>query len=1002
MKSGGVMVRVAYRISPLPNDADHFKQFVHAVHAFQSENLLESQLDFVRSKVPNAKGKEYSYAMIRGILNNLESLNLLRTNNDATYGLTRFGQRLTEADSAGDWFQENFIDMVYGDGFNSMSQNSSEHLHPSHTYLVPFLLDILDSFRGSGREMTVGEVRKSLLATGDEASSIHGYVDIHRTTTTELSAADRATAIRPYTEACKLLSLTGALTKNGSKWSLNSTEAQVEAVRKKLRECSYEHYLADIISALGSNNAIFHDVGLRFIPSACRYIAYRYSGAINRSQGLAFQAMKDLKPIRKHVLDRYRKAKRGAHGTRESFRRLLTDDRNLQREVWITKFPTRRNIISSLGLDVLSQLNGFDDERAHQFLSFLESEENLQSTELDGIKHGHGAYSWNPDITLHKWQEDALNAWERAGHWGVVSAVTGTGKTIFSIAAAKRFLDTHPDGRVTVIVPSIVLLHQWLREFAKCLDLSLSEVGLRGGGYLHEYSNDRRIMVWVVNSAVKEGALQDMVAGLTNHMMILDECHEYGGDSYKQVMDVQHNAALAISATPAEGEHGRKHPVEAIYGAPIFHVGYKRAHEEGLISDFQVRYVRLNLSVLEQREYDSLSEQLRSARRDLMEQHPHLYDEVNFHAAIQKLLSSGEGSGLAAKFMKLTSDRIWVVKNAIARDEMMARVLPSVRDNSTTSIVFTERIAEIDDMISYRPKHETRDALATAEEPRKKAVQAITGLLNDTGVMNYGVYHSKFPTPWKKWMVDWFRAGLLRTMFSVRALAQGFDLPGAEVGIIRSSSPNVRLRIQTIGRMIRRASVEKTAIIWIAYVAGTSEERIFSSHNWADEFPDVDNIQQHYRLPTADDEDDVVTDQSTGLVLIGGEDTLPQFDRDLTEEEIESIDESQLAVGQTPVEQRINRHISEEIILVDGVPHLIVDGVKREITIRAIFDAAEVVKSMGNQVRLPIAKNGHIISWIRSSWIYLGKVDISELDTAKNEAASVMYTAEDFFKDWSN
>ena len=77
-------------------------------------------------------------------------------------------------------------------------------------------------------------------------------------------------------------------------------------------------------------------------------------------------------------------------------------------------------------------------------------------------------------------------------------------------------------------------------------------------------------------------------------------------------------------------------------------------------------------------------------------------------------------------------------------------------------------------------------------------------------------------------------------------------------------------------------------------------------------------------------------------------------------------------------------------------------GVKREITIESISDAAKVVKSLGNQIRLTIAKNGHIISWIRSSWIYLGKVDMSELDAAKNEAASVMYTAEDFFKDWSN
>ena len=192
--------------------------------------------------------------------------------------------------------------------------------------------------------------------------------------------------------------------------------------------------------------------------------------------------MKDLKPIRTHVLNRYRK-RRGTQKARESFRRLLC--RNLKREKWIEKVPTRSNIISSLGLDILSQLDGFDDERANQFLSFLESEENLRSTNLTESRRTR-SHSWNPDLNLHRWQEDALISWEKAGKWGVVSAVTGTGKTIFSIAAAKRFLDTNPDGRVTVIVPSIVLLHQWLREFAKCLDLSLSEVGLRGGGHLHD------------------------------------------------------------------------------------------------------------------------------------------------------------------------------------------------------------------------------------------------------------------------------------------------------------------------------------------------------------------------------------------------------------------------------------------------------------------------------------------------------------------------------------
>jgi superfamily II DNA or RNA helicase len=993
------MVRVAYRISPLPNDADQFQQFARAVESCLKLDTREEQQQFVRSTVLNSKGGTYAKSMISGILNNLSALNLIQSHEDGPYRLTTYGFDLCGADCATTWLSENFLDVLHADGFNSMHKKSADSLQPAHPFLVTLLLDVLDSLRGSNQCKTVSEIRESLIASGEEGSEIHGYVDKNQI---ELkanpTAADKATAIRPYAEACKLLSLTCAIRKDGSRWTLNPNESLVDSVRKKLRDRSFDHYLADVVSALGPNNPIFEDVGPRFIPSACRYIAYRYSGAVNRSHGLATQAMKDLEPIRKHVLEGYRANKPGAQKARPSFRSLLTDDRNLRRMQLTEKYPSKKHTISRLGLDIITRVESLESGEAERYLSRIESEDNLRSTELDGLKHGQGAYSWNPEIQLHKWQNNALQAWIDSGMWGVVSAVTGTGKTIFAIAAAKRFLDEHKDGKVTVIVPSIVLLHQWLREFAKCLDLSLAQVGLRGGGYTDEYTSERRVMIWVVNSAIKNDALAELVSDSPEHMLVLDECHEYGGESYKQVMDVHHIAALAISATPAKGENGRLHPVEAKYGDPIFRVGYKRAHEEGLISDFQVRYVRLDLTHFERQEYDNLSEQLRKVRRDLIEQYPQLYDEINLHAAVQKLLSSGEGSGLAAKFMKLTSDRVWVVKNAVSRDEMMANLLPTVRDDSTTSIIFTERIAEIDDMISYRQKHGSRASLSGAEPIRKEAVLEITGLLNDTGVMNYGVYHSKFPTPWKKWMVDWFRNGILRTMFSVRALAQGFDLPGAEVGIIRSSSPNVRLRIQTIGRMIRRANVDKTAIIWIAYVAGTSEERIFSSHNWSEEFPDVDNIQQHYRLRRPGEETD---GEEHGLVLIGGEDTLPQFDRDLTEDEINAIDEAELVAGEPHPEQRLHRHSAYTARLHEGDVLLVLDSVERKMAHAELESAGKVLLSMSGGPTMHIAVNGQVIAWHKSAWVYLGSVNLGEFESAVEKAEASIYDADDFFSDWN-
>ena len=77
-------------------------------------------------------------------------------------------------------------------------------------------------------------------------------------------------------------------------------------------------------------------------------------------------------------------------------------------------------------------------------------------------------------------------------------------------------------------------------------------------------------------------------------------------------------------------------------------------------------------------------------------------------------------------------------------------------------------------------------------------------------------------------MVNWYRDSLLNMMISAQALAQGFDVPGAEVGLIRSSSGNVRQRIQTIGRLIRKKG-DKNAVIWILFVKRTGEESILVS-----------------------------------------------------------------------------------------------------------------------------------------------------------------------------
>ena len=113
-------------------------------------------------------------------------------------------------------------------------------------------------------------------------------------------------------------------------------------------------------------------------------------------------------------------------------------------------------------------------------------------------------------------------------------------------------------------------------------------------------------------------------------------------------------------------------------------------------------------------------------------------------------------------------------------------------------------------------------------------------------------------------------------------------MPGADVGIIRSSTSNVRQRIQTIGRMIRKKDRGNEAEVWILFVKDTSDERIFMKHDWEDELPDVEDVQTYWELSDIDpkQEDWYLTVRPERK---GGVEELPQPDRVLTTEELLEI-----------------------------------------------------------------------------------------------------------------
>jgi superfamily II DNA or RNA helicase len=171
--------------------------------------------------------------------------------------------------------------------------------------------------------------------------------------------------------------------------------------------------------------------------------------------------------------------------------------------------------------------------------------------------------------------------WHAADHRGIVSVVTGGGKTVFALSCIDQL---QPDTTV-VVVPTVALLDQWWAEAAAFFDLELDEVHVvRGNG---------NIRTGTINLAVLNTASKLVDRGRTPKcFLIVDECHKAASDQFRSALDLPRFASLGLSATPErQYDDGLQQVLIPTLGPIIFEYSYKDALRDGVIVPFNLRNV---------------------------------------------------------------------------------------------------------------------------------------------------------------------------------------------------------------------------------------------------------------------------------------------------------------------------------------------------------------------------------------------------------------------------
>lgn len=387
----------------------------------------------------------------------------------------------------------------------------------------------------------------------------------------------------------------------------------------------------------------------------------------------------------------------------------------------------------------------------------------------------------NDQIKPRDWQLNALELWGRNLR-GVVSVVTGGGKTLFAEMCITDFYRRYPLGKVVIIVPTTALLDQWFVSLQEDLNLSTDEISCFSGQEKSEKIS--LVNLFVINSArrIKDYKFED-----SDLFLIVDECHRAGSTVNSLALQVHHKAALGISATPErQYDEGFEDVIAPALGPIIFSYNYEQAFHDKVICPFELLNIKVEFLTTEQKEYNAITKKIAIESEKIRE--TGISDDRLKRLLQQRATISGTA------FMRIP------VAVKIAKEQKGDRVL-----------IFHERV---------------------------DAANVIYNLLTEKN-QSVTIYHSKINPVIRRDNLRLYRRGVFGSIVSCKALDEGLNVPDTNVAIIASSTASFRQRIQRMGRVLRPAPGKEMAKIITLYVTDVEERRLLQEASSLNEISNI-------------------------------------------------------------------------------------------------------------------------------------------------------------------
>lgn len=381
------------------------------------------------------------------------------------------------------------------------------------------------------------------------------------------------------------------------------------------------------------------------------------------------------------------------------------------------------------------------------------------------------------NITLRPYQREAVDSWFANQKRGLFRMATGTGKTFTALGAMDEFIEqTEKPILVVIAVPYTHLANQWKEE--------LEKFGYGNPKFLYGSANTE----W---KADLSRLLSDLALGLgsdqlviTTHttlaseyfrdkiqcsgcetLLIADEVHGLGSSHRREALLAEYEYRIGLSATPERhyDEEGSEYLLD-YFGDIVFEYSLGEAIPE-FLTPYDYYPIIVELTEEEMEDYSSLSKRLAKA---------YTSDDAD-----EELVN------------RLAMKRANIIKSAENKYVSLRSVLKS--------------IGEPDHLLVYT---------------NSQQIDHVQDTLNELGVRQHKFTYREDDTERQR-LLNSFDRGDVDALVAMKCLDEGVDVPSTKQAILMSNTGNPMQFIQRRGRVLRKYSGKKKALIYDFIVVPT-------------------------------------------------------------------------------------------------------------------------------------------------------------------------------------